>query len=72
MNTFDLLMNGFGNALTPGNLLFAAIGVLLGTIAIILIIEMKSLLIGEGAAPATLGALRCGPRRVGDAVRSVC
>ncbi|MBW0104046.1 tripartite tricarboxylate transporter permease [Pseudonocardia sp. KRD291] len=31
MNTFDLLMNGFGNALTPGNLLFAAIGVLLGT-----------------------------------------
>ncbi|MGQ0482643.1 MAG: cation diffusion facilitator family transporter [Pseudonocardia sp.] len=34
-----------------------SIGVLLGTIAIILIIEMKSLLIGEGAAPATLGMI---------------
>ncbi len=34
-----------------------SIGVLLGTIAVILIIEMKSLLIGEGAAPATLGVI---------------
>ncbi len=33
------------------------IGVLLGIIAIILIIEMKSLLIGEGAAPAVLTAI---------------
>ncbi|MEV0678239.1 cation diffusion facilitator family transporter [Actinosynnema sp. NPDC050436] len=33
------------------------IGVLLGVIAIILIIEMKSLLIGEGAAPAELGTI---------------
>jgi cation diffusion facilitator family transporter len=31
-----------------------AIGVLLGVIAVILIVEMKSLLIGEGAAPAVL------------------
>jgi cation diffusion facilitator family transporter len=33
------------------------IGVLLGAIAIILIIEMKSLLIGEGASPAELEAI---------------
>jgi cation diffusion facilitator family transporter len=33
------------------------IGVLLGTIAIFLIIEMKSLLIGEGANPAELSAI---------------
>ncbi|MGM1063609.1 cation diffusion facilitator family transporter [Saccharothrix sp. Mg75] len=33
------------------------IGVLLGVIAIILIIEMKSLLIGEGAAPAELDVI---------------
>ncbi len=33
------------------------IGVLLGTIATILIVEMKSLLIGEGAAPVTLGEI---------------
>jgi cation diffusion facilitator family transporter len=34
------------------------IGVLLGAIAVILIIEMKSLLIGEGATPAELDAIR--------------
>jgi cation diffusion facilitator family transporter len=34
-----------------------SIGVLLGVIAIILIIEMKSLLIGEGAAPAELDTI---------------
>ena len=34
------------------------IGVLLGVIAIILIIEMKSLLIGEGSGPAELRAIR--------------
>jgi divalent metal cation (Fe/Co/Zn/Cd) transporter len=33
------------------------IGVLLGVIAIILIVEMKSLLIGEGATPAELTAI---------------
>ena len=31
MGTWDLLMNGFASALTPQHLLFAAIGVLLGT-----------------------------------------
>lgn len=31
MGTFDLLMNGFANALSPANLFFAAVGVLLGT-----------------------------------------
>jgi cation diffusion facilitator family transporter len=35
-----------------------AIGLLLGVIAIILAIEMKSLLIGEAAAPATIAAIR--------------
>ncbi|MBB5955166.1 cation diffusion facilitator family transporter [Saccharothrix tamanrassetensis] len=34
-----------------------SIGVLLGVIAIILIVEMKSLLIGEGAAPAELSVI---------------
>ena len=31
LDSFDSLMGGFSAALTPGNLLFAAIGVLLGT-----------------------------------------
>ncbi|WP_020669438.1 tripartite tricarboxylate transporter permease [Amycolatopsis nigrescens] len=31
MDSFSLLMDGFGTALTPGNLLFAALGVILGT-----------------------------------------
>ena len=33
------------------------IGVLLGVIAVILIVEMKSLLIGEGATPRELDAI---------------
>ena len=39
-----------------------AIGVLLGVIAVILMVEMKSLLIGEGATPAEDAAIR-GPWR---------
>ncbi|MBF6364577.1 cation diffusion facilitator family transporter [Nocardia puris] len=35
-----------------------AIGVLLGAIAVVLIVEMKSLLIGEGATPAEYAAIR--------------
>ncbi len=35
-----------------------AIGVLLGVIALILVIEMKSLIIGESASPAELAAIR--------------
>ena len=31
MGSFDLLMQGFENAFTPTNLLYACIGVLLGT-----------------------------------------
>ena len=31
MDSLNLLMDGFGSILTPQNLLFAAIGVLLGT-----------------------------------------
>jgi putative tricarboxylic transport membrane protein len=31
MDTLSNLFDGFGHALTPGNLLFAAVGVLLGT-----------------------------------------
>ena len=39
------------------------IGILLGVIAIILIIEMKSLLIGEGATPREFDAISDGRRR---------
>jgi len=35
-----------------------AIGILLGVIAVVLAIEMKSLLIGEGAAPLEAAAIR--------------
>jgi len=35
-----------------------AIGVLLGAIAVVLMIEMKSLLLGEGASPETVAAIR--------------
>ena len=57
-----LALLGVGLTLLTGNALFdalgtIAIGVLLGVIAIILIIEMKSLLIGEGAAPPVLGRI---------------
>ncbi|WP_219417626.1 cation diffusion facilitator family transporter [Pseudonocardia nigra] len=54
-----LALLGVGLSVLTGNPAFDAlgtisIGVLLGVIAIILIIEMKSLLIGEGAAPPVL------------------
>ena len=54
---------GIGLALATGNprwdaLGSVAIGLLLGVIAIILAVEMKSLLIGEAAAPATVETIR--------------
>jgi cation diffusion facilitator family transporter len=54
-----LALLGVGLSVLTGDSVFDAIGticigVLLGVIAIVLIIEMKSLLIGEGAGPATL------------------
>jgi divalent metal cation (Fe/Co/Zn/Cd) transporter len=47
-----------------------AIGALLGVIAIILIVEMKSLLIGEGAAPPVLSAI-CTALESGDVQRVI-
>jgi cation diffusion facilitator family transporter len=57
-----LALLGVGLSLLTGNVVFdalgtIAIGILLGVIAIILIIEMKSLLIGEGAAPPVLAKI---------------
>ena len=57
-----LALLGVGLTLLTDNAVFdalgtIAIGVLLGVIAVILIIEMKSLLIGEGAAPPVLGRI---------------
>jgi cation diffusion facilitator family transporter len=57
-----LALLGVGLTLLTGNAVFdalgtIAIGVLLGVIAIILIVEMKSLLIGEGAAPPVLARI---------------
>ncbi|HWO62858.1 MAG TPA: cation diffusion facilitator family transporter [Umezawaea sp.] len=57
-----LALIGVGLATITGDPVWDAlgtisIGVLLGVIAIILIIEMKSLLIGEGASPAELDVL---------------
>jgi cation diffusion facilitator family transporter len=54
---------GIGLALATGNprwdaLGSVAIGLLLGFIAIVLAVEMKSLLIGESASPTTLTAIR--------------
>ncbi len=54
---------GLGLAEITGNARFdavgtLAIGVLLGVIAIVLIVEMKSLLLGEGASPATIDTIR--------------
>jgi divalent metal cation (Fe/Co/Zn/Cd) transporter len=51
--------------LLTGNGVFDAlgticIGILLGVIAIVLIVEMKSLLIGEGARPPVLAAIVAG------------
>jgi len=57
-----LALVGVGLAMITGNGVWdglgtVGIGVLLGAIAIVLIIEMKSLLIGEGAGPSTLGKI---------------
>ena len=57
-----LALLGVGLTVLTGNPVFdalgtIAIGLLLGVIAIILIIEMKSLLIGEGAAPPVLARI---------------
>jgi cation diffusion facilitator family transporter len=57
-----LALFGVGLAVLTGDPVWDAvgticIGVLLGVIAIILIIEMKSLLIGEGAAPPVLAGI---------------
>jgi cation diffusion facilitator family transporter len=54
-----LALVGVGLAMITGNGVWdglgtVGIGVLLGAIAVVLIIEMKSLLIGEGAGPTTL------------------
>ncbi|WP_033442641.1 cation diffusion facilitator family transporter [Saccharothrix sp. NRRL B-16314] len=57
-----LALMGVGMSTVTGNPVWDAvgticIGVLLGVIAVILIVEMKSLLIGEGAAPAELDVI---------------
>ncbi|WP_309112371.1 cation diffusion facilitator family transporter [Saccharothrix sp.] len=57
-----LALFGVGLSMITGDPVWDAvgticIGVLLGVIAIILIVEMKSLLIGEGAAPAELDVI---------------
>jgi cation diffusion facilitator family transporter len=57
-----LALIGVGLTVLIGNPVFdalgtVAIGLLLGVIAVILIIEMKSLLIGEGAAPPVLSRI---------------
>ncbi|HEX4253350.1 MAG TPA: cation diffusion facilitator family transporter [Pseudonocardia sp.] len=54
-----LALLGVGLAVLTGDAIWdgigtVGIGLLLGAIAVVLIVEMKSLLIGEGAAPATL------------------
>jgi len=66
---------GIGLALATGNprwdaLGSVAIGLLLGVIAIILAIEMKSLLIGEAAAPDTVATIRAA-LAAGDGVTHV-
>ncbi len=57
-----LALLGVGLSVLTGNSVFdalgtIAIGVLLGVIAVILIVEMKSLLIGEGASEPVLGRI---------------
>src|ERR671917_711030 len=57
-----LALLGVGLSVLTGNSVFdalgtIAIGILLGIIAVILIVEMKSLLIGEGAAEPVLGRI---------------
>jgi cation diffusion facilitator family transporter len=58
-----IALAGVGLAVATGDARFDAagsigIGVLLGAIAIVLAVEMKSLLIGEAATPANVAALR--------------
>jgi cation diffusion facilitator family transporter len=70
-----LALLGVGLTLLTDNPVFdalgtIAIGVLLGVIAIILIVEMKSLLIGEGATGPVLGRI-VGALEDGDPVRRV-
>lgn len=65
---------GVGLTVLTGNPVFdalgtVAIGMLLSIIAVILIVEMKSLLLGEGAAPPVLALITDG--LVGDDVRTV-
>lgn len=69
-----LALLGVGLTLLTGDPVFDAlgtigIGILLGVIAIVLIVEMKSLLIGEGARPPVLAAIVDGI--TGGAVQSV-
>ena len=64
-----LALAGVGLAVLTGDVIWDAvgticIGVLLGVIAVILIVETKSLLIGEGVAPPTVRTItRCAGRR---------
>jgi cation diffusion facilitator family transporter len=69
-----LALLGVGLTALTGNPVFDAlgtigIGILLGVIAIVLIVEMKSLLIGEGARPPVLAAIVDG--LTGGEVRNV-
>ena len=69
-----LALLGVGLTLLTDNPVFDAlgtigIGILLGVIAIVLIVEMKSLLIGEGARPPVLAAIVDGLQ--GGAVQNV-
>jgi cation diffusion facilitator family transporter len=70
-----LALLGVGLTVLTDNAVFdalgtIAIGILLGVIAIILIIEMKSLLIGEGAAEPVLGRI-VGELEKGDPIERV-
>jgi cation diffusion facilitator family transporter len=70
-----LALLGVGLSVLTGNAVFdalgtIAIGILLGVIAVILIVEMKSLLIGEGAAQPVLRRI-VGAIEEGDPVQRV-
>jgi cation diffusion facilitator family transporter len=67
---------GIGLAIATGDARFdaagsIAIGVLLGAIAVVLAIEMKSLLIGESAAPAVLAKIRAAMESAPHVVRVI-